>query len=177
MSVMVMMMALFAARADADDTMLPQSANSAQGAGALQIVLESGRIVEIDARDGGMMPLMKAAGCGGLHCAKVLLEAGADVNLKGAAPAHGDLTALTQAVYRYSQGPDRRDMVELLIKQGADVSSLVGDHTPLMRALGSHQEPVAILADVAVKNPVGETSLDVARWLNFMEVEQMLSAQ
>ncbi len=113
--------------------------------------------------------LMIAAQLGHLDCVKLLLDRGAAVNCN---TGHGN--ALAFAVFT-----ERRDIVGLLLEQGADVNtagrriaSFRKDtgFTPLMyAALNEHNDATIVEwllargAEVNVKSSTGETALELAR--------------
>ena len=114
---------------------------------------------DVNAKDGigGTTPLHKAAHFRRREVVELLIDKGADVNVKGT----GGLTPLHIA--------KTKEITELLITNGADVNAKSnGGGTPLHQAAGnSHKEVAQLLiskgADVNAKTKRGETPLDQAK--------------
>lgn len=113
----------------------------------------------------GFMPLCQAACTGSVGIARMLIHAGADINLcdaRGKSP-------LSWAVYP----GDKIDIVKLLIGLGANVNqqTFVEGATPahLVFFHDSHsilEHLIRAGADLTIKNAKGETSLEVGKVVN-----------
>ena len=123
-------------------------------------------------------PLLIAAQYNQMEIAKLLIDKGANVNVKD---ADGD-TPLKSAAYA-----GHKEIVELLIAYGADVNlkhSLPSDRTleadtPLHEATGeNHKEIVELLiangADVNARNDFGSTPLDYAITIDLTKMADLL---
>lgn len=165
---------------DDGNTPLHDAINAVHGAYALELIINArGDVNERGRRT--MTPLMMAADCSGVKCAKALLDAGADLSIVAETPSHGTITAFTMAMYRSSRSSFGNDMLELLISNRADVSSRVGDETPLMKAIKSYsvglmKRLLEARADISTTNSVGQKALDVAKKQKFKDAIDLLEA-
>ena len=134
--------------------------------GDLSMLLKSGAdpnvIVSVEWRDFETSPLLEAAVSGHTRVARLLLQAGADVNTK-VGPGY---SALYNAAFN-----GHLDAVNLLLDSGAEVDSVTDDHfTPLYIACQEgHHDCVRTLlafgADVDHSRPLRGTSPAV-RWIH-----------
>jgi len=127
----------------------------------------------------GITPLSWAIGDGKYFAAKALIDHGADVNT---ASGYEHVTPLmvvaTQLAAKtrsgnLSQGPQPLDLARALIDKGADVNAVSKDGvTAVMIAAGHNNAPIIGLlvgagADPSIKNPQGQTALDIANSAGF----------
>lgn len=96
-------------------------------------LIELGAAVNVDEKDMDDAPLQRAAWAGHLECAKILIDAGADLSFGQGTDAYG--TPLHRAAWR---GHD--EMVKLLLDSGANIEAVdnTGD-TPLSFATSRQQ--------------------------------------
>ena len=103
---------------------------------------------------GGMTPLMYAARDGHLETAKMLIEAGADVNKVEA----NDTTPLVMALIN-----DKMDVAQYLIERGADINAADWwGRTPLWSAVDAR--------NMEVNGPVKDNHVDRTRALKMVEL-------
>ncbi|MGQ0701181.1 MAG: quinoprotein dehydrogenase-associated putative ABC transporter substrate-binding protein [Panacagrimonas sp.] len=132
-----------------------------------------GRKARIEATNTqGLTPLALATQHGREASAKVLIEAGADVNR---AVGVGAFTPLMLAVAKNST-----DVVEALISKGADVNARnTAGYTALMVAAAGNLADIAGVlirnrADASVKSEDGRTALTIARERDFRAILELL---
>ncbi|XP_046776375.1 ankyrin repeat domain-containing protein 22 isoform X3 [Gallus gallus] len=113
---------------------------------------------------GGDTPLICACKQGNNRIANYLLKKNADVNLRN----------------KISKTKQNENLVKMLLRAGADVNATdYSGSTALHYACEMRNQAVIPLlleahADVSVKNQDGETPLDIARRLQFSNIESML---
>jgi ankyrin repeat protein len=119
----------------------------------------------------GTTPLHHASSIGNTEVVKLLIEKGADINVKnnfGSTPLH------------YASNEGNTEVVKLLIDNGADINVKDrADTTPLHKAsFKGHTEVVNLLiengADIHVKDNSGDTPLKVANEYGRTEVVHLL---
>jgi ankyrin repeat protein len=123
----------------------------------------------------GETPLLLAADCGHIGIAKLLLENGADVKIRG------DWNSFTPL--HWASGVGSKEMVCLLVAHGADVNAQAKDkQTPLHVAVdASRKEIVGWLVDngaaTGAKDKLGYTSLHLAARLGRRKILELLIAK
>ena len=126
--------------------------------------------------EGGVTPLMLAAGLGHRPIVDALLAAGADVN---AADERG-FTALFYGCYNGDEDCGYPDVVEALLAAGADKEAKIGYGVrPLMYAAGNGEAGVveALLAagaDPLARNDGGRTALMMVKDRDYVDVINIL---
>ena len=141
-------------------TPLTQAAARNDAAGLRQL-LDAGHTP--DERDGdSWSALIWAARSGSVDALKVLLDAGADVNLPGSSGDNWDATPLQHAILERQPAS-----VALLLERGADPNRGGGSLTPLFLAAGDTDPAMLKLllahgADPNVENQHGFTPLSLA---------------
>jgi uncharacterized protein len=129
---------------------------------ALRRLLEDGHTVDEGGGD-SWTPLIWAARSGSVDAIKVLLDAGADVNLPGSTGDNWDATPLQHAILQRKPAA-----VRLLLDRGADVNRGAGGSlTPLFLAAGDTDPAILKLllahgADPKVEDEHGATPLSRA---------------
>ncbi len=129
-------------------------------AAALRQLLDEGH--RADERDGSWTALIWAARSGSVDALRVLLDAGADVNLPGSSGDNWDATPLQHAILARQAGA-----VALLLNRGADPNRGGGSLSPLFLAAGDTDPAMLKLllahgADPSVENQDGYTPLSLA---------------
>ncbi|MCU0927940.1 MAG: ankyrin repeat domain-containing protein [Burkholderiaceae bacterium] len=126
--------------------------------------------------DGGVTPLMLAAGLGKRAVVEALLAAGADVR---AADERG-YTALFHGCYSADEDRGYADVVEALLAAGADKEAAIGFGVrPLMYAAGNGEAGVVEVllkagADPMARNEVGRTALMMVKDRDYVDVINIL---
>ena len=112
-----------------------------------------------------------------LNKIKCLIEAGADVNAKG---AKGEFGAGDTALMHASQGKGHKEIVEMLINAGADVNvrDKFGGTALMIASQNGHVETVEMLiekgADVNARDFLGNTALVYATEEGHKEIIKIL---
>lgn len=127
----------------------------------------------VDATKDGQTPLLEALHENQKHIVSLLLDRGADVNVK-------DKLGVTALHYAAKQG--HAYIAELLLAEGANVDAAdwTGE-TPLHAAVSGGQKDVVVLllaegADVNAENEKGGTALHIAARAAYSEVAEILVA-
>lgn len=126
--------------------------------------------------EGGVTPLMVAAGLGRRPVVDALIAAGADVN---AADERG-FTALFHGCYNGDEDCGYPDVVEALLAAGADKEAKIGYGVrPLMYAAGNGEAGVvevllATGADPLARNDGGRTALMMVKDRDYVDVINIL---
>ncbi len=126
--------------------------------------------------EGGVTPLMLAAGLGRLDVVEALLAAGADVN---AADERG-YTPLFHGCYNWDEDRGYPDVVEALLAAGADKEATIGFGVrPLMFAAGNGEAGIVEVllkagADPMARNEVGRTALMMVKDRDYVDVINLL---
>ena len=125
--------------------------------------------IEINFIQGDFSPLM--CSINNIEIMKLLLEKGADVNLKN----KSNMTALTIAVIS-----NKQNAVKILLENNADVNvvSNLNDQTPLMFALQNKNLPIIKMlkekdVDIHAKDSYGNTALMNAITLNSVNMKEV----
>ncbi|XP_021256171.1 ankyrin repeat domain-containing protein 22 isoform X2 [Numida meleagris] len=131
----------------------------------VQLLLDkNSNYLNIQDNFGGDTPLICACKQGNNKIASYLLKKNADVNLRN----------------KISKTKQNENLVKMLLRAGADVNATdFSGSTALHYACEMRNQAVIPLlleahADVSVKNQNGETPLDIARRLQFSNIESML---
>ncbi|WP_378955072.1 ankyrin repeat domain-containing protein [Pelosinus sp. sgz500959] len=147
----------------------------------VELFIEGGMSPNVTTANGS--PLPTAAAIGNLEIVKLLVEKGADVNIKS--KDKGDLTPLFAAIL--GNGKEKQDTIKLLLEKGADVNarfiSKGFEATPLMMAAA--QKDTEIVRLILAKKPdihavdagTGITALMMAVLNNNVENAKELLAQ
>jgi len=148
---------------------------SAGDTAKIRALLQNG--VDCNTRnDEGATLLMLAAGTGNLEMVKMLIESDADVDAKDTQ----GWTALMKAMYNNEEDRGYPDVVDTLIKAGADVETQIAYGVrPLMLAAAYGQAAVVDLllaagADVRATNEGGRTALMMVKDKDYVEVINQL---
>ena len=144
----------------------------------IKVFLNSKKIDINERDDMGRTGLFYSCGEGDREIVKLLIEAGADVNL-------GDNNSITPLHKLFKNGGDKiADMTELLMENGADPNSKnIDGETPLMLLSNIWREEEGIEAleilenynvDISITNNKGETALDTALKMKKEKLAQYL---
>lgn len=132
---------------------------------------------DVNARgEGGMTPLMMAAGQGQLAMVKALLAAGAEVEARD----EREYTALMHGVYNPDLDRGFPEVVQALIAAGADFETKIFyDIRPLMLAAGAGEAGVVQVllkagADPKARNEGGRTALMMVKDKDYIDVINLL---
>ena len=142
-------------------------------AASTRVLIQAGENVNASTLDGKYTPLMRAADNGNIEIARMLIEAGAEVNWVSI----NGYTALTEAAVK-----GHTDMVRLLAEEGADlnyVSDALPYYTPLVHAAQqNHTHIVRELLDrgAGVEGMTGTLAMSWAREYGNGEMERILRA-
>ena len=126
--------------------------------------------------EGGMTPLMLAAGMGYLELVKALIAAGADVHARD----ERGYTPLMQGTYNPDLDRGFPEVVQALIAAGADIEAKIFyDIRPLMLAAGAGEAGVVQVllkagADPKARNEGGRTALMMVKDKDYIEVINLL---
>lgn len=137
----------------------------------LHDLLQHGADVNRKTRKGDNWPLMYAAAHGDTEVVRILLDRGANVNIKD----HGGDTALIEATPFGSEA-----VIRMLLEKGADVNAKEADgDTPLILATTSGYDNIVRLllefkADISAKNDVGDTALTIAQRNKYEAIVRLL---
>ncbi len=141
-----------------------QSAVFSKDTEYVKLLVDAGVNINIVPDDESSTPLMWASGEGSFYIVKVLVEGGADVNLKN---KYG-YTALIVGSSSIEGIDENMDVIRYLVKQGADIHALSNDNvTALMFAsqsgnLAAVSFYISKGADMNAKNDEGFTALTLA---------------
>ena len=139
------------------DTPLTQAA-ARNDVAALRQLLDAGH--KADEGGDSWTALIWASRSGSIDAIKVLLDAGADVNLPGSTGDNWDATPLQHAILERQPA-----VVQLLLDRGADVNRAgQGSQSPLLLAAGDTDPAIVKLllahgADATVEDETGATAL------------------
>jgi len=128
----------------------------------------------VNARDeGGMRPLIFALDNGSIEMVRLLLESGADPDVK----IHGSTVLATAALNGYTR------IAELLLQAGARVDDRNdNDYTPLMKAaymnqLGAIKVLLRYHPDLSLQDETGMTALSIAQAKGHADIVDLLLKQ